>query len=539
MQQSMLVFLGVLAGAAVRCGAAPRVSAAQVCQAQGQPSSGCSQLQSAFGMIGSIQPGRDPTTLLSTTSVDRDNSSRTTELDSVIASLAGTRLLRAYARLTVALRSMHRHAGPSAKELEHAITKLMDDLGSAPKACAPRVKQAAAKLKKFQREIRATAGDIRKSKQVVMAADGELKSTLEAIKVLGDQQAKAIAVCDVKTQTDRTMLEKLQGDMQTMHALRGGDELTGPAMLQLSHLLSNDAAEKPGVSGPAHGGEAEQLLAKTQAASVAMRDCLQERPENETVSLLSDMKPSEKISTRCALEKKHLTQYFEEAYIALTREVETYQKLVADKSCSDSVEGDYEENINPLRETEKELSSRVSVAMDNVKMSRPELSTLKSTQKELSARLEILSMECASLRRTKKSLVDTRDVIKEMEGCADLDLGAFELPVWVGEWITVELDEDKEIHEVDAAMMSACAQKFGRGARAAEVSEVDTGSITKMPKYNCAMAPFLPACPLCGTEYARVCWDSGAKLDHYERRTDCSAGTRAVLCVIESGNDAP
>lgn len=240
----------------------------------------------------------------------------------------------------------------------------------------------------------------------------------------------------------------------------------------------------------------------------------------------------------CKVEREQLEETWIVAYEEITREVESYQILVDDTSCVDAAEAEYEEKFQPLQQREKELSHKVSIAISKVQNLRPQLQTLRKARKELKKRLEVITQECEAVDKTKETLEVTKEVIIKMDECAGLDGSAFKLPVWVGQWIAVDLGEDVSIADSDAKMNQACAQTFGGAAKAAQVSEVDTGSIRRMPKRNEASLPLMPACPMCGTQHARVCWESGAKLNHRKRRTDCTSGARAVMCVTSDDSQA-
>lgn len=250
---------------------------------------------------------------------------------------------------------------------------------------------------------------------------------------------------------------------------------------------------------------------------------------------LPPVAPAVTESAHCAAERQRLQDSYKQAYQALTREVASYQELVEDKSCAHAEEGEYQEELRPLQQRESELSGQLAIAVGEVEKLRPELETLRSAHAELQERIDTLHSECDALVKTKERLRDTKEVIKAMGDCAGLEgASGFNLPCWVGRWANADLDEAYSIEEADAAMNAVCADRFGAHVRAAEVSEVDTGSIAHMPERNDAQMPLLPICPRCGTREARVCWDSGAMLEHKGRRTGCDAeGLRAVLCVSE------
>merc|ERR1719510_2905007 len=81
--------------------------------------------------------------------------------------------------------------------------------------------------------------------------------------------------------------------------------------------------------------------------------------------------------------------------------------------------------------------------------------------------------------------------------------------------------------------------------RSAETSELSIGTIEVAPVTNTAPVPLIATCPNCqgdedeepGTHasgHARICWNNGDKIDTIHMRTDCSGGTKALLCVTKA-----
>mmetsp|Transcript_16977 Transcript_16977/g.37383 ORF Transcript_16977/g.37383 Transcript_16977/m.37383 type:complete len:163 (+) Transcript_16977:1-489(+) len=142
--------------------------------------------------------------------------------------------------------------------------------------------------------------------------------------------------------------------------------------------------------------------------------------------------------------------------------------------------------------------------------------------------------------------------------CPGLGKIVFTLPEWTGQWTEVDLDTiNLSDDDVDNTMNLACQSQFSPTTnpanpnsfpmkiRAAETSEILLRSIKGMPTTNTAPVPLMGPCPNCAGDedevggpqhvsgHARICWDQGQTLSGLTRRTDCSTGVKAVLCVKE------
>lgn len=151
---------------------------------------------------------------------------------------------------------------------------------------------------------------------------------------------------------------------------------------------------------------------------------------------------------------------------------------------------------------------------------------------------------------TVSSLDKVRDAIHVLGLCPGLGRISFITPTWVaGDFVSVDIDsENLDDAGVDAQMEAAC-KGLNASFRAVETSELMLKTVTGLPQTNTMTKPLIGTCPNCegdadeydasgvalGVEHAsghmRVCWDPGMTLDTLNRRTDCSAGAKAVLCV--------
>lgn len=235
--------------------------------------------------------------------------------------------------------------------------------------------------------------------------------------------------------------------------------------------------------------------------------------------------------TICQEENNKLQKQYEEAYKLIVRQTDRYQALVSDTSCQDAAMSKYKIRLGPLEEKQMQLSDKMTKMVEQMNALEPDLEGLKKAQKELKHHVTALAKECKASKMAEKVLKKTEKVIKKMDDCVSIGPDGFQLPQWVGKWITVDLDDSLSVKVADAKMHDACVANFGPAARPAEVSEIDTGSVRNMPKKNTAGVPLLPTCPRCGSKKSRVCWDVKKRLVRSKRRDNCDAGTRAVMCV--------
>jgi len=238
--------------------------------------------------------------------------------------------------------------------------------------------------------------------------------------------------------------------------------------------------------------------------------------------------------TPCQEENNKLQKRYEQAYKLIVRQTDRQQALVEDTSCQDATLSKYKIRLAPLEEKQTQLSDKMTKMVEQMNALEPELEGLKKAQKELKHHVVSIEKECKASKVVEKVLEKTEKVIKKMDECVSVGPDSFQLPQWVGKWITVDLDDSLSVKVADAKMHDACVANFGPTARPAEVSEIDTGSVQNMPKKNTAGVPLLPTCPRCGSKKSRVCWDAKRRLVRSTRRDNCDAGTRAVMCVYTS-----
>jgi len=152
-----------------------------------------------------------------------------------------------------------------------------------------------------------------------------------------------------------------------------------------------------------------------------------------------------------------------------------------------------------------------------------------------------LASECGELPETISDLGKVRDAIQALSKCPALSRVQFHLPKWIGTWVTFEQDAESMSDAKQDELMNAACAKAKPGARAAEVGEIQEQTVEGIPVSNTASNPLIGSCPSCaGTEddsfqsnHGRICWAPGASLSFSERSTNCGAGKKAILCVMD------
>lgn len=257
-------------------------------------------------------------------------------------------------------------------------------------------------------------------------------------------------------------------------------------------------------------------------------------------------------AVECQQQKDLLEKTYVKAYVELARLVAEYEDLANSTSCSDSVMTEYRTRRAPLSQKAAELTEEMTEKIDALQDLRPRLADASTAEAKLREQIDKLGDECDALPATSSDLDKVRLAIKALEKCPGLGKPEFHIPKWVGQWVSVTVDaKTMPDSEIDRLIAEACAAgNFTGGAtvRPASAGEIESGSIEGQPKKNTATAPLIGTCPNCegtidgaGTPshqsgHARVCWDPAATLNMAGKRTDCTMGAKAVMCVHDRGN---
>jgi len=252
----------------------------------------------------------------------------------------------------------------------------------------------------------------------------------------------------------------------------------------------------------------------------------------------------------CDYQKQILQVTYIKAYVEITRLIAEYEVLITSHTCEDWVE-------TTEGQVEKEYKNKIEKYTVTVTSQAKKLETFKariskaySVESSLRLHIQQLNTRCSSMGATVSSLDKVRDAIAVIGMCPGLGKITFSLPEWTGSWVQVEVDTiNLSDDDVDAALNLACEQSTANDpnqkVRAAETSEILLRSVKGMPNTNTASLPLMGPCPNCAGDndetggpvhfsgHARICWDPGEELAGMTRRTDCTAGRKAVLCIKE------
>lgn len=158
---------------------------------------------------------------------------------------------------------------------------------------------------------------------------------------------------------------------------------------------------------------------------------------------------------------------------------------------------------------------------------------------------KVIKKQCVRLTKTQKYVKVVKKTIVALRKCPGLGDVKFSIPKWVGQWAYFKQQKNGKDKWNDQKMLGVCKSEFGPRARPAEVSEIDSHTIRRMPRHNTALAPVLGACPMCAGEkngklsaegHGRKCWDKKVKFNHKARRGDCNHGKRAIICVLDQSS---
>lgn len=250
----------------------------------------------------------------------------------------------------------------------------------------------------------------------------------------------------------------------------------------------------------------------------------------------------------CAAQKTYLEKTYIKAYVELSRMLAEFEELCHSTACVDAATQTSGQRMKPLQEKVSKLSSSLTAMSGQLQSFRPSMEAANDAETKLRDQIRQVSNKCASMEATVSSLDKVRDAIQILNLCPSATRPRFRIPVWLGNWVTGSFDVVGQTDSaVDEAMNALCAglHDGAETARAAETSEIAERTIQGSPLTNTAAVPLMGTCPNCHGDadpseggshrsgHARICWDPEASLSEHGRRTDCSSGRKAVLCVTE------
>jgi len=246
----------------------------------------------------------------------------------------------------------------------------------------------------------------------------------------------------------------------------------------------------------------------------------------------------------CAEEKDKLEKTYVKTYVELSRLKAEYSELANSTACDDTVKAEYDLRKAPIQEDIDDLIKAIDKKVKDLQRLRPRLQDALDSESALRQQIRELTEEMEALPETVSDLDKVRDAIHALSECPGLSRVQFEVPKWIGKWVTFEQDAAEMTDEQQDAAMKAACEKAATGSRPAEVGEIAEQTVDGMPEDNHAEEPLIGVCPGCvGDEgdkfksgHARVCWNQGEELLPEGKNTACATGLKAIMCVMDRPN---
>lgn len=253
----------------------------------------------------------------------------------------------------------------------------------------------------------------------------------------------------------------------------------------------------------------------------------------------------------CEAQLRSLEAAYATAYVQVTRLISQYEELSASTACEGAAEAAWRDRHTALQLRADQLSASLSLRVTSMASLRPNLEGAITAEERLRSNVALIAEECQALPNTTSDLGRVRDAIEALSRCPGLGRPHFAIPRSAGDFVEGSFDlSNVGDEQIDQQMDALCRGAFPAAAagtgtvRAAETGELEQQSIEGMPATNTASVPLMGSCPGCAgvadapglaqhaSGHARICWDPLAELTLASRRNDCTAGRKAVLCVV-------
>jgi len=463
--------------------------------------------------------------------------------------------------LVRAVVAMEASRNVSNSELDDLISQFIDHQAASQDKCPSQLLETKHQLNSLHGELISIASEINTTEVQLQVATSELSELLGEEKDDDTWLQQELEKCEKKRQEDVRMWVTLKKELVEMHMIAspgvtmdipGGQVYTkqAPAAIEagqqesgkhfplraVARLMQTGAAlTVAGTPGQAGIAKAQLLVKETGKLSNKLQNCL-----------AGHTTPTDQES--CKEVKEGLEQTYVKAYVELTRLVSHYENLVNSTTCEDAARETYKNRPEILKQKEDELRTLTSTLTEKIRSMKTRLEEVKNAEGLLRSQITVLTEKCQAMDDTVSSLDKVRDAIHVLEVCPGMSRAEFHIPVWTGTWVKGRFSSYQSTDaEVDAALNAKC-QEVAPGSRAAETSEIEQKTIEGVPPTNTASVPLMGACPNCAGDldvvdgpqhmsgHSRVCWDPTEDLSAERRRTDCSTGEKAVLCVTDRGD---
>lgn len=252
-----------------------------------------------------------------------------------------------------------------------------------------------------------------------------------------------------------------------------------------------------------------------------------------------------KVPSACRRIVVELKKEYAKSFKSITRLVEQYKKITHSKVCWETAHQEYESQSSAVQVEANKYCEREQKAYSSLTTYNAQYKRTIRIERKLKKTYLVTKRQCGGLLKTEQYVSSVKKTIKALGKCPGLGSVHFSVPKWVGTYAYFTQRRDRKDKWNDRKMRKKCQVKFRRrGIRPAEVAELDSRTVRKMPRRNTADAPVLGACPNCQGKsngalskggHGRLCWDPKKKFNRKSRRGDCNSGRRAIICVLEKG----
>lgn len=472
------------------------------------------------------------------------------------------------------------------QEMDDLLGKMIDSQSGSEDTCHSQLREAKHQLKSLHVLVVDLARQVNSTEAQIMMMDRELQEKLHEMSDVSQWRDGEQSKCKVQTEEAQKMYSKLKVELYQMNSIAspsvsldvGSGKLkfvnaddstqvefslaqTGQGIkLREQHKLMTvdfvggdheelgqnhhfDNVRPSSVQKPRNDlDELSGLLRATRQASQKFQNCIESaRSARMSVALLSEGVPT-KTTEECEKCKRDLQKTYVKAHVELSRMVVQYEEQANSTACSDSIQEQYKNQKTPLQESADKISGEINDKTEEMQTLRPRLQSSQASEVKLRKQVSELTSQCAELSPTISALDSVRNALNALSACPGMKTFSFSLPKWTGQWVTFHQDSAAQTDaEQDRLMNTACSTNTA-GSRAAEVGEIQERTVQGIPKINSAPTPLLGACPGCEGDrdetfqsgHSRACWDPDAPLSFENRRNNCGAGKKAILCVMDS-----
>jgi len=459
--------------------------------------------------------------------------------------------------------------GSKVSSFSELIEKFTDAQSNSEDVCHAQLLEAKNQLNSLSELVSDLVDEVNSSEKSMILYDKELKNKLQEISEIQDSKDEQLKKCKKKKKEDAEFFVKLSQELKEMEQIASpGVSMnmsaknlhTRAALDQEQAQSSNETSLLQTESSHSLRHHAArytipELMNSTRAATVLYNRCMMTSARSldtdadtdtssDTNSVAFFQVQNATTPEECKRQREKLKKTYVKAYVELARLTSDYEKLSKDSSCEDTVEAEFVDQHDPLREQTERLSKVSGETAKELKDNKPFIEQAEIAEAKLRNQVIRLGEQCGQLGTTVSDLDKVREVIRALSDCPGLSRVEFLVPKWTGKWVSFMQDSKKNKDEETDSLMNLACKQASQGSRAAETGEIEERSIQDIPPKLTSTEPLLGACPNCAGEddkiyksgHARVCWKSGSSLDFQGENSKCSNGKMVILCVIDRGS---